>query len=300
MCGTAGASWACVRGEDEITADVTILADGVNSLLSEKAKLAKRPAPHQLAVSAKEVVELPEQTVTDRFQANHGEGAAWLFAGAATHGHVGGGFLYTNRSSVVHRAGGHAVLTSARRQTPVYQMLEDFKNHPAVAPVLAGGRTVGVLGASHPRGRLRHGAADVLRRLPAHGRCRHALHQPGLPGARHGLRRGGGQDGGGRRPSRRWMRATSRLRGSRRTVAKLEDSFVLKDLAAYRGFPAFMEGTPRIFDGYPHMAGRTSCAAMFTVDGSPVRPLKGTVMGPVKGMGVLNLLKDARKGMKVL
>ena len=74
---------------------------------------------------------------------------------------------------------------------------------------------------------------------------------------------------------------------------------MLKDLAAYRGFPAFMEGTPRIFDGYPQMAADIM-RGLFTVDGSPVRPLKGTVMGPVKGMGVLNLLKDARKGMKVL
>lgn len=41
-------------GGDEITAEVTILADGVNSLLTEQAKLATKPQPHQLAVSVKE------------------------------------------------------------------------------------------------------------------------------------------------------------------------------------------------------------------------------------------------------
>ena len=284
-------------GEDEITADVTILADGVNSLLSEKAKLAKRPAPHQLAVSAKEVVELPEQTVTDRFQANPGEGAAWLFAGAATHGHVGGGFLYTNRSSV--SIGVVATLSDlCTSSTPVYQMLEDFKNHPAVAPVLAGGRTVEYSGHLIPEGGfgmvpqlccdgcLLTGDAAML--------CINLGYQ--VRGMDYAI-------AAGRMAAEAALEAldagdvsAARLAAYR---AKLEDSFVLKDLAAYRGFPAFMEGTPRIFDGYPQMAADIM-RGLFTVGGWPVRPLKGTVMGPVKGMGVLNLLKDARKGMKVL
>ena len=81
--------------------------------------------------------------------------------------------------------------------------------------------------------------------------------------------------------------------------AKLEDSFVLKDLQAYRRFPAFMEGTPRMFSGYPEMAADIM-RGMFSVDGAPVRSVKSTVMGPVKRMGMLSLLKDARRGMKAL
>lgn len=284
-------------GDDELTADVTILADGANSLLSEKARLAKRPSPHQLAVSAKEVVELPEQTVTDRFQANPGEGAAWLFAGAATHGHVGGGFLYTNRASV--SIGVVATLSDlCTSSTPVYQMLEDFKNHPAVAPVLAGGRTVEYSGHLIPEGGfnmvpelyrdgclLTGDAAMLCINLGYQVRGMDYAIAAGMMAAEAALE---ALDAGDV--------SAARLAAYR---AKLEDSFVLKDLAAYRGFPAFMEGTPRIFDGYPQMAADIM-RGLFAVDGSPVQPLKGKVMGPVKGVGVLNLLKDVRKGMRVL
>ena len=50
--------------------------------------------------SAKETIALPPETIDDRFRAAPGEGTAWLFAGSPTGGHVGGGFLYTNRDSV--------------------------------------------------------------------------------------------------------------------------------------------------------------------------------------------------------
>ena len=210
---------------------------------------------------------------------------------------MGGGFLYTNRSSV--SIGVVATLSDlCTSSTPVYQMLEDFKNHPAVAPVLAGGRTVEYSGHLIPEGGF-----DMVPQLCCDGclltgdaamLCINLGYQ--VRGMDYAI-------AAGRMAAEAALEAldagdvsAARLATYR---AKLEDSFVLKDLAAYRGFPAFMEGTPRIFDGYPQMAADIM-RGLFTVDGSPVRPLKGTVMGPVKGMGVLNLLKDARKGMKVL
>lgn len=284
-------------GEDEITAEIVILADGVNSLLSEKAGLAARPQPHQLAVSAKEVVELSEQTVTDRFQTRPGEGAAWLFAGAATQGHVGGGFLYTNRSSV--SIGVVATLSDlCSSSVPVYQMLEDFKNHPAVAPVLAGGRTVEYSGHLIPEG-----GYDMVPTLYRDGclltgdaamLCINLGYQ--VRGMDYAI-------AAGEMAARTAIEALAAGDVSAAKLAayrtRLEDSFVLKDLATYRAFPPFMEGTTRIFDGYPQMAADI-LRGMFAVDGSPVRPLKGKVMGPVKGVGLLNVLKDVRKGMKAL
>ncbi len=61
-------------GEDEITAQVTVLAEGVNSLLSEKCLGNPRPKPSQMAVGIKQVFELPAQTIEDRFLVPRGRG----------------------------------------------------------------------------------------------------------------------------------------------------------------------------------------------------------------------------------
>ena len=284
-------------GEDEITAEVTILADGVNSLLTEKAKLATKPSAHQLAVSVKETIELPEEVIADRFQAAPGEGAAWLFAGAATHGHVGGGFLYTNRESI--SIGLVATLSDlCTSQVPIYQMMEDFKNHPSVAPVLRGGKLIEYSGHLIPEG-----GYDMIPTLYADG-CLVAG-DAGMLCINLGYQVRGMDYAvaSGEIAARTVLEAleagdtsTAKLASYR---AKLENSFVLKDLQAYRNFPAFMEGTPRIFNGYPEMAAGIM-KSMFIVDGSPVEPIRKKAMAPVKQIGVWTLLKDLRKGVGAL
>mgnify|MGYP000284937535 CR=1 FL=1 len=87
-------------GEDEITAQVTVLAEGVNPILSEKCLGNPRPKPSQMAVGIKQVFELPASQIEDRFLVPQGEGASMLFVGDCTHGKVGGGFLYTNKDSI--------------------------------------------------------------------------------------------------------------------------------------------------------------------------------------------------------
>ena len=66
-------------GEDEITAQVVILADGVNSLLAKEAVGYEKPPAGQVAVGVKEVFQLDEQTIDDRLLCNPGEGAFWEF-----------------------------------------------------------------------------------------------------------------------------------------------------------------------------------------------------------------------------
>ena len=284
-------------GEDEITADVTILADGVNSLLSEKAKLAKRPAPHQLAVSAKEVVELPEQTVTDRFQANPGEGAAWLFAGAATHGHVGGGFLYTNRSSV--SIGVVATLSDlCTSSTPVYQMLEDFKNHPAVAPIIRGAKLV-----EHSGHMVPEGGYDMVPQYVFDG-CLVAGETAGLcMNMGYQVR---GMDfavASGQMAGQAAVRALDAGDTSAAGLASykqaMEGSFVIKDLATFRKWPHVMEGWSSMFTDYPVMV-KEIFNAMFVVDGEPQRPLAKRVMPIVRKRGLLKLAGEVRKAVKSL
>jgi electron transfer flavoprotein-quinone oxidoreductase len=62
------------REHGEIYADVVIAADGVNSILTEKAKLRRDFVPRQMAVGMKEVIELPRAVIEDRFNLSGNEG----------------------------------------------------------------------------------------------------------------------------------------------------------------------------------------------------------------------------------
>ena len=58
-----------------------------------------------------------------------------LFVGDCTHGSVGGGFLYTNKDSI--SLGLVATIEELSTSgTTIYQAMEDFKHHPAVAPII--------------------------------------------------------------------------------------------------------------------------------------------------------------------
>jgi len=70
------------------------------SLVAEKAGLKQRQKPQDYAVAVKEVTELSPQIIEQRFNLAPGEGAAQMYAGAITKGMFGGGFLYTNLSSI--------------------------------------------------------------------------------------------------------------------------------------------------------------------------------------------------------
>lgn len=126
---------------DVIEAKTVILADGVNSILAEKLGMAKRVKPTDVAVGVKELIELPKSVIEDRFQLQGNQGAACLFAGSPTDGLMGGGFLYTNENTLsLGLVCGLHHLHDAKKSVP--QMLEDFKQHPAVAPLIAGGKLV--------------------------------------------------------------------------------------------------------------------------------------------------------------
>jgi len=77
-----------------------IAADGVNSEIAEMTGARAKFTPQQLYQGVKVVVKLPEQILEERFGIGAGEGAAHLFAGDVTLGHIGGGFLYTNRDTL--------------------------------------------------------------------------------------------------------------------------------------------------------------------------------------------------------
>lgn len=286
-------------GEDEITAEVVILCDGVNSLLAQEAVVYSKPPASQIAVGVKEVFELDEQTIDDRLLCNPGEGAAWLFAGDATHGVFGGGFMYTNRTSIsLGVVAGIEACASSANATPVYQMLEDLKNHPAVAPLIKGAKVVEHSGHMVPEGGI-----NIMPPLIGDGvmlagdsamMCINLGYM--VRGMDYAI--AAGQMAGQQAVKALDAGDTSKA-GLQGYVDALEQSFVLKDLRQYKDEPAFMENFDRMFNGYPVMV-RDIMNSMFIVDGSPVTPMKQNVMPIVKRMGIMNILKDVRGAMKAL
>lgn len=286
-------------GEDEITAEVVILCDGVNSLLAQEAVVYSKPPASQIAVGVKEVFELDEQTIDDRLLCNPGEGAAWLFAGDATHGVFGGGFMYTNRTSIsLGVVAGIEACASTANATPVYQMLEDLKKHPAVAPLIKGAKVVEHSGHMVPEGGI-----NIMPPLIGDGvmlagdsamMCINLGYM--VRGMDYAI--AAGQMAGQQAVKALDAGDTSKA-GLQGYVDALEQSFVLKDLRQYKDEPAFMENFDRMFNGYPVMV-RDIMNSMFVVDGSPVTPMKQNVMPIVKRMGIMNILKDVRGAMKAL
>lgn len=143
-----------IMGEDDqIPADVVVAADGVLSLLAEKAGLREAQQPKHFAVSAKEVIELPSKTIEDRFNLGPGEGAAQLLFGTLTKGMMGGGFLYTNIDSVsLGLVVGIESLMDREPKIEVHELMEDFKGRPEIRNLIGDGEIVEYSAHAIPEG----------------------------------------------------------------------------------------------------------------------------------------------------
>jgi electron transfer flavoprotein-quinone oxidoreductase len=129
------------REGGEIEAPVVIAADGVNSFLARGAGLQRELTGHDLSLGVKEVIALDRHTVEERFNLEPDEGVTYEFLGSVTGEVAGGSFLYTNRESLSLGVIVEIASLAERRVRP-YELLERFKAHPTVAPLVRGGRLV--------------------------------------------------------------------------------------------------------------------------------------------------------------
>lgn len=282
-------------GDDEIESRVVILADGVNSLLAKQAGFRQKVNPHTVAVGVKELIELSPAQMEDRFGCVGREGTAWLFAGAPSCGHMGGGFLYTNKTSVslglvmgLHNVG------KFTRSVP--QMLEDFKNHPVVAPLISGGKLLEYSAHMVPEGGL-----NMVGDLVGDGVV--------IAGDAAGLCLNVGYTvrgmdlaiASGEAAAKAVLAAKEKENYSRQGLdvyrELLERSFIMNDLKLYRSMPELMDN-PRLFTQYPEMVA-SIMEELFTVTGAQL-PLRKKLFPHIRKVGLLNLIKDGLKGVRTL
>jgi electron transfer flavoprotein-quinone oxidoreductase len=126
------------REGGDIRANVVIACDGVNAFIAKKAGLQRQFEPDEISLGVKEVIGLDECLIRERFQLSGDEGAVSEYIGDITAEVHGGGFLYTNRDSL--SIGIIAQISSlAEQKRRPDELLEHFKAHPAVAPLVRGG-----------------------------------------------------------------------------------------------------------------------------------------------------------------
>ncbi len=282
---------------DVIDAKCVIIAEGANSILTEQLGLATRPMdPSTMAVGAKELIEFPSGEVEKRFGLAKGEGVAWLFAGTPSNGLMGGGFLYTNKDSVsLGVVCGLAHIGDSNKSVP--KMLEDFKNHPVVKPLIEGGKMVEYSGHMVPEAGInmcpKLYADGVMVIGDAAGFCiNQGFTVRGLDLA----------IGSGDYAAQAVLEALKRNDFSANALrvyqTRLEQSFVMQDLQLYKDLPAFFEND-RLFNAYPKLMNGIM-RDVFVIGEKPSEPLRKKLFKRLKEVGFINMLKDAYNGGKAI
>jgi electron transfer flavoprotein-quinone oxidoreductase len=236
------------RDDGDIYADVVIVADGVNSLLTQKAGLRGNYAPRQLSLGMKEIIELPRAVIEDRFNLSGNEGVELKYmAGDATKGIWGGGNIYTNLENV-SLVTWVSVKPVAERRLKVTELLEHFKNHPFVRNYIRGGKTIEYQAHLAPDGGYDFTpkyytdglliTGDAARFLNA------SVHYEGTNFAM----------ASGEAAAKTVLEAKNKGDYSAKSLSyyqkQLNESFVLKDLKRYKKLNQFAEANPVFFDGY--------------------------------------------------
>lgn len=283
-----------IASGDEIRCDVVVLADGANSLLAEKAGLRKIPKPEEYAVGIKEIIELPEKTINDRFGIQGNEGAANLFLGA-THGVEGGGFLYTNKESV--SLGIVAKISSLMKANLEYhEFIEEFREIPYLKRMLERGNI-----AEYSAHTIPEGGFDVMPQL-----YRERVLLCG-DAAGFSLNMGftvKGMDyaiASGVLAAQAIMEAKKKNDFSSTSLSLyeklLEDSFVMKDMKTFRNMPHFLENS-RLYEFYPSLV-----CGMFENVFSVIKErerLSKTIWREAKKLISFSALKDALQAVRYL
>ena len=257
------------RDEGEIRGDVVIACDGVNSWLARKAGMQRELHTHELSLGVKEVIGLDESVIRERFHLTGNDGMALEYVGAVTGNVHGGAFLYTNKTSLSLGVLGQ-LSSLIEHKTRPYDLLEQFKSHPAVAPLVRGGT-------------LREYSAHLIPESgwfmfpqlfgdgmlvagDAAGFC--LATGIYIEGINYAIQSGlaAGQTA---------IEACKRQEFSRYTLSLymdvLRERHVLTDFRAYRHAPKFVNGE-RLQNLYPEMAARAS-ETLFRVDGSRKKKL---------------------------
>jgi len=284
------------REDGEVRAKVTLLADGINSPLAALTGFRSEPKPEEVALAVKEIIELPAEVIEQRFGVSSGDGVTTEVLGAIAGGMDSVGIIYTNRSSISLGLGANLADFADYKLKP-YELLEAFKEHPMVAPLIADGRPL-----EYVAHWLTEGGYDAIPELYGDG----YLIAGDSAMLFNGLHREGNNlaMASGKMAAETIIEALSRNDVSRTGLAgygkKLADSYILKDLKKYRKLGGFFYHHKELFDQLPRLA-TSAGREMITVNGVSKKEKQKIISRNFRrGMPVLKLLRLLWQGWRAV
>lgn len=125
---------------DIITSDAVILAEGANPRVAIDSGIRPPLKDEDVAIGVKEVIKLPEKTINERFNLKEKEGFAGEYVLGFLEGGVeAGAFLYTNKDSISLGVVISMKHLRENNKTYSFDLIEQFKEHPSIAPLVEGG-----------------------------------------------------------------------------------------------------------------------------------------------------------------
>jgi len=229
----------------QVSADVVIAADGVNSMLAKAAGLREEASMESTVLAVKEVIALPRQKIEDRFNLGPDEGVAALMVGFGPGMHEG--FMYTNRDTLSIGLGISLRDLDKSGERP-NALLEQFKQHPSISPLIKDGEL-----KEYSAHMIPEGGYDQVARIYAHGMlvvgdAASLVNAVNWEGTNLAMTSGvlaGETVIEAKRKGNFSVRTLSRYR------QRLEESYVLRDLRKYRRIPEFFTHNSRFFTEYP-------------------------------------------------
>ena len=287
------------RDQGDLLADVIIAADGVNSLLAEKAGLKpeKQLHKHSLSVTAKEVLALPQETIEERFNLAPDEGVAIDYIGSCTEGIQGAAFLYTNKSSL--SLGMATDLNSLREhKISIADLVEKFKEHPSIKRLIKGATLKEYSGHLMPEAGIHMMPKLYTDGMLVAGDAAAMVFYTGLnlEGVNFAM-------ASGYYAAEAVKAAKARNDFSANSLAQyrklLEDSFVLKDLKSFSNSSPML-ANKRFYTVYPDLM-CTLMENMFRVDGKPRKKMWSIMRQSMKGkISMMELAKDGMQARKAM
>ncbi|MCA1458214.1 FAD-dependent oxidoreductase [Bradyrhizobium sp. BRP22] len=254
------------RRDGEIHADVVVLAEGVNGLLGTRARLRERPKPDRVALAVKEMHFVPRETIEARFNLKGDEGVVVEAAGTISRGMTGMGFIYANRECISLGIGCIVADFQRTGETP-YGLLDGFKRHPSVAPLIEGSEV-----KEYSAHLIPEGGYKAIPQLYGDGwlvvgdaaQLNNAVHREGSNLAMTS----------GRIAAEAIVQVRSRrqpMTAENLSLYKkmLDESFVIKDLKKHKDMPRLMHtNSQNFFLTYPQLLSR-AMQNYVRVDGTP-------------------------------
>jgi len=282
------------RPDGDVRANVVLLADGINSPLAAKTGFRPELKPHRVSLAVKEVIELSEEQIRERFNVGPDDGVTTEIVGEVTQGMDGVAVIYTNRRSLSLCIGANLSSFSKQKVRP-YEMMEAFKAHPMVAPLIRGGKSTEYM--AHW---LAEGGYDAIPQLCGDGfliagdsaMLFNALHREGSNLAMTS----------GRYAAEAVLEALQKRdfsqNGLQGYLSRLENSYIFKDLKKYRRFGRFLHTHPELFTTLPELAS-LAAREMLTVNGVPKREKQKTIFrGFRTGFSLLRFLRLMWEGWR--